>query len=672
MRLAHGCTSWALAAASSFGLALSSMAQQASKPAGEPAGRSETAKADCDVPPAQARLAEIQVELAWLGDAATFPCQLAARKVGGKLEVGGFVPNEILRGRAIDLARSNSELPVVDKVVVHPGSAVPSAKATHDELSKAAAAVLGRALAQHAEDFQFETDGNGQITVRGLIPTWEDKLTISRRLSQLPGCTCVTNQFRVRNQMRDGLVCNLVSTDGKLRVPAAPTAMVDVPAPKPVALPEVVQRIETPHMVPLMPTEAGPVLTAPAQQPAKPILAAVARKLGVDAPPPPVWPTAPVSAPATTRVVVPSVTTVKEVAPVRMPVPATAAVVSAAVASVPAAQPMSFKEVKPAGASPASPYIMQAAGAKPAASVKPVSYEAPGQQVREKTVASNAATRTVSSPYGTGTVMGGTPYGASPYSGTAPAATAVSAPMAPQVQAVVSSAPVALQPMTVVNSAPARPMSPLPVVSSPAIVQASYTTPATPTPTVPATTTAKLAGSAPVAQLAAVPPATPTPARGWTTPTTGPAPRIEYQAPGVLPANFVSTPMPILPPAQPVARPAATPAVAPMVTPVSASGIQPVSATVPAPLPAGQPPVAGPMPTGPVSAPEVQKALFQRIQNLGGAKVHDIRIQSHGSNDCIIHVTVRNAADGQEVGKKIIDMPELTPYKVDLQVHTSK
>ncbi|OAI54571.1 hypothetical protein AYO44_03235 [Planctomycetaceae bacterium SCGC AG-212-F19] len=731
MRLAHGRASWALAAAGSFTIALSSMAQQTSKPAALPTGHAEKPAPETDIPPAQGRLAEIKVELAWLGDQATFPCQLAARKVGGKLEVGGFVPNDILRTKAVDLARANCELPIVDKVVVHPGSAVPIVKATHDELSRAAAAVLGRALAQHAEDFQFETDGNGQITVRGLIPTWEDKLTISRRLSQLPGCTCVANQFRVRNQMRDGLVCNLISTDGKLRVPAPATAMVDIPPPKPIILPEVVQRVEVAGTVPLVPSATVAVVNAPAMAaPRAPVASAVARVLPAPAPvpsqavairrdvsPPPAWPTANIPATASAKVTTPAVSAAMEATPVRKAVQAPAAL--------------------------ASPYVGQTAASAPAAAIKQVSYDVPAQPARENRATTTAPAATPSSPYG------GSPYGGSPYGGTAPAAKVTSAPAVTQPTVVVRSAPAkptptmptpvlqpsvvqasytertpamptapiqpvasavrtpapakspsnmptpVVQPSGVVQAsytektsamptapmqpvamapraaAPAKPTSnmPTPIVQPSGVVQASYTEKTSAMPTAPAQPVASAVRTpAPVTQVAAATPVTPTPPRGWTTPTASSEARMESQVPNVLPANFVTAPMPTVRPAQPTARPAATPAVQPTGKPVPVNGILPVSASVPA----TEPHVSGPKSATPVTSPEVQKVLFQRIQKVGGAKVQDIRIQSRGGNDCVIHVTVKNAADGQEVGKKIIDMPELTPYKVDLQVHLSR
>src|SRR5262249_56689546 len=59
---------------------------------------------------------EIAIELAWLGDPVTFPCQLAAHLSDAGAEVRGYVPNKAARDRALQLARLNCPLPVVDQL----------------------------------------------------------------------------------------------------------------------------------------------------------------------------------------------------------------------------------------------------------------------------------------------------------------------------------------------------------------------------------------------------------------------------------------------------------------------------------------------------------------------------------------------------------------------------
>jgi hypothetical protein len=172
-----------------------------------------------------------------------------------------------------------------------------------------------------------------------------------------------------------------------------------------------------------------------------------------------------------------------------------------------------------------------------------------------------------------------------------------------------------------VTVTPPAPVQPAAVVTSPTFVPAPAPAPRPTTP--------------PVVQVAA-------------------APQVENRVPAVQPTP-VMTPTPVAPAIQPVASvaaPAPKPVPTPAVVQVSEQRV-----------------TAQPAPSGPISSPQVQSYLFQRIEEVGHGKVQDIRLQSKSNTECVIHVTVRNAADGQEVGKKIIRMPELTPYKVDLQVH---
>src|SRR5262245_20317178 len=99
MRLAQGRAGWALLAAGTVGLAVCTAAPKPTEPA--PAPTVVKSEKSADVTDGRGRLAEIKVELAWLTDPITFPYQLAARVCGSSLEVGGIVPNDVLRQRAL-------------------------------------------------------------------------------------------------------------------------------------------------------------------------------------------------------------------------------------------------------------------------------------------------------------------------------------------------------------------------------------------------------------------------------------------------------------------------------------------------------------------------------------------------------------------------------------------
>src|SRR5579859_4602576 len=54
------------------------------------------------------RLEEMKVQLALLADIATFPYYLGARAAGENLTVTGYVPNERVKQRALELARQHT------------------------------------------------------------------------------------------------------------------------------------------------------------------------------------------------------------------------------------------------------------------------------------------------------------------------------------------------------------------------------------------------------------------------------------------------------------------------------------------------------------------------------------------------------------------------------------
>jgi hypothetical protein len=60
------------------------------------------------------RLEEMKVELALLSDVVTFPCYLGTFALGDKLDVRGYVPNDVVKQRALDLARQSTILNVTD------------------------------------------------------------------------------------------------------------------------------------------------------------------------------------------------------------------------------------------------------------------------------------------------------------------------------------------------------------------------------------------------------------------------------------------------------------------------------------------------------------------------------------------------------------------------------
>jgi len=254
MRLAHARAGWALITASTLGVAVAVTAPASLGAAfGAAPTRFETAP-PIPLADAQARLVEIKVELAWLADASTFPCELAPMCIGGALEVGGMVPSDAMRQRVLQVAREQGRLPVIDKLVVQPCPDLPKPHDPNYNLCRSAADAVTKVLADHPETFEVAADHSGQVTVTGTVFSCEEKLRVSRRLSRVPGCTSVVNNLKVARVLVAGKVHTKVSSDGRYIVPGEPHDLLPIVQPTRV--------MAAPESAPV--AEAAPAPTEPA------------------------------------------------------------------------------------------------------------------------------------------------------------------------------------------------------------------------------------------------------------------------------------------------------------------------------------------------------------------------------------------------------------------------
>jgi hypothetical protein len=140
---------------------------------------------------------EARIELAWLATPPTFPYHLQARLVGNAVEVYGYVPSEPVRQQALRVARDESHLHVVDNLKIHASLAQPAASQSPQALSRQAMAAIKRAIPSQASHLTVSVWTNGQVLIKGTVPTLTAKLTASRCLREVSGCTCVINQLSV-------------------------------------------------------------------------------------------------------------------------------------------------------------------------------------------------------------------------------------------------------------------------------------------------------------------------------------------------------------------------------------------------------------------------------------------------------------------------------------------
>jgi hypothetical protein len=229
-----------LAAAGALGLARPAVAQTPAPPANGPEGKAVAGTAAARTAPdaSGAKLDEFQVELALLGNPATFGCPLVLMHTGSNLEVRGYVPNEFVRKQALEIARQNCRVPVVDRTEVHGGLVLRSPAAAGDELQRGTMALVAEVLGPGAGGVEVTVVAPGQLAVSGACDSYEEKVAVSKKLRHLHGCRAVENLLTVKPVLRDGRLVALVTADGSYTVettPAKPRTPTTVPPVKPMA-----------------------------------------------------------------------------------------------------------------------------------------------------------------------------------------------------------------------------------------------------------------------------------------------------------------------------------------------------------------------------------------------------------------------------------------------------
>jgi len=191
----------------------------------------------------QARLEEGQLELAFLADPMLFSYGLGAHVQGVTVEVRGYVPTDAVRERVLTVARQQSALPVIDKLKLHPTLAGHGAVDRPENILQAAQTLLAGAFPDQGPAMNLKCDAHGRITVAGSVGSFEDKVLVSRKLRQVPGCSCVLNQLSVGVGRHDSRPSETLHGPGVLTVPpgiARPASRLSespTPSLRPVAMP---------------------------------------------------------------------------------------------------------------------------------------------------------------------------------------------------------------------------------------------------------------------------------------------------------------------------------------------------------------------------------------------------------------------------------------------------
>jgi len=229
------------------------------------------------------KLEEMKVELALMSDPATFGCNLSARLDGKAMLVNGYVPNDAVREKAIQIARTGTHLTVADGMKIHRSLAMRIAGVPTEKLQKGAAELLSEGFPEIASGIEIKATITGQITLTGSSRSYEEKLNVSQRLRLLNGCMSVVNRLTVTPVMKNGQSLTMVTADGTCVVPpevaeASNESMIQV-------IPTVRVTAPAQGMLPVSPIGAAPLPVSPTVMEAHPAVrtlpsALPARKTG--------------------------------------------------------------------------------------------------------------------------------------------------------------------------------------------------------------------------------------------------------------------------------------------------------------------------------------------------------------------------------------------------------
>lgn len=200
-------------------------------------------------PDDHARLAEYHIVLAWLGDPVTCPCQLRAQVTDKCLEVSGTVPTREVKTRAMQLASAHVSKPVLDSITVRPAPNQRPRVESVERLRSLCQEALDEGPGKVVFDLHMDADADGLVSIRGTIPSLEEKLAVSQRLRRVRGCNAIRNDLTVWNITDVGRAYMLVTASGSHLV-LAEEAQTQAPA-------------KLPDIVPAAAISPQPAATAP-------------------------------------------------------------------------------------------------------------------------------------------------------------------------------------------------------------------------------------------------------------------------------------------------------------------------------------------------------------------------------------------------------------------------
>jgi hypothetical protein len=141
----------------------------------------------------KARTWAMLIELELLGDPATFPYSLKAQANAKGMELQGYVPNTVVRDRALVLAKKVCPMHIADGIVIQRNLGLPLPAVMPEDLEAAVHERLAQASPSSHADVKLAE--NGQVTLTGRSDSLLAKLECSRGLRGMKGVTAIKNDL---------------------------------------------------------------------------------------------------------------------------------------------------------------------------------------------------------------------------------------------------------------------------------------------------------------------------------------------------------------------------------------------------------------------------------------------------------------------------------------------
>ncbi|GBD35010.1 hypothetical protein HRbin36_00114 [bacterium HR36] len=143
-----------------------------------------------------------RIELELLADPVTFPNNWRVSVHSRGVELGAVVPGEDVRERALQLANRVTQVQIYDRIFVQttprPVKLPPRSPRELGEAVRQRLEQIGIGGTQGTVEMDIYPDASGMVTLRGRVPTLQDKLLASRCLRDLPNCLAVRNYLEVQ------------------------------------------------------------------------------------------------------------------------------------------------------------------------------------------------------------------------------------------------------------------------------------------------------------------------------------------------------------------------------------------------------------------------------------------------------------------------------------------